>query len=586
MGSARISSALHGTGASPGIAIGTAQMVDRSHLLVFEFPVSPEQIPDEIDRLSFALNSARSELRRIRDELSVDRGQEHLYVIDAHLLILEDSMIVREVTGFIRDEEINAEAAIRRTIRKFLEHFSGIEDDYLRERGRDIETVMERILQHMAGNHHRPLPVAAGRTILVAHDLSPADILQIDKSLVAGFVTDLGGRNSHTSILARALKIPAVVGMEMVTSVIRDGDLVVIDGILGVAEINPDRETLESCEQRKRLHDYQELELSKLRDLPAESPDGHVVMLQGNVEFPEEIPAITAHGGRGIGLYRTELLFMNRDTLPDEEEQYAAYAAVIRAAAPHPVCIRTLDVGGDKLIADLNLGDEANPALGVRAVRLSLREPDLFRTQLRAILRAAALGTARVFFPMISGLHELRAAKNCLEEAKRELAARGVPYDDALETGIMIEIPSAVIIADLLAREVDFFSVGTNDLIQYTLAIDRSNEHLAHLYEPLHPAILRSLKSVVDAAHAAGIRACICGEMAGDPEYLPILLGLGFDELSMSPAAIPRVKRILRRCPLSEAKQLLDKVLSFETASEVESYLKSEIAARFSESFH
>jgi phosphotransferase system enzyme I (PtsI) len=585
MDSARTSSVLHGTGASPGIAIGTAQVVDRSHLRVIEFPVSPEQIPDEIDRLALALDNARSELRRIRDELSADRGQEHLYVIDAHLLILEDNMIVREVTGFIRDEEINAEAAIRRTTRKFLEHFAGIEDDYLRERGRDIETVMERILHHMAGNHHRPLPVSTGKTILVAHDLSPADILQIDTSFVAGFVTDLGGRNSHTAILARALEIPAVVGMETATSDICDGDLIVIDGILGVAEINPDSETLQACEQRQRLYEYQEQELNKLRDLTAETPDGHVVMLQGNVEFPEEIPAIAAHGGQGIGLYRTELLFMNRNTLPDEEEQYAAYASVVRAAAPHPVCIRTLDVGGDKLIADLNLADEANPALGVRAVRLSLREPDIFRTQLRAILRAAALGTARVFFPMISGLHEFRAAKSCLEEAKRELAVRGVPYDDALETGIMIEIPSAVITADLLAREVDFFSVGTNDLIQYTLAIDRSNEHLAHLYEPLHPAILRSLKTVVDAAHAAGIRACICGEMAGDPEYLPILLGLGFDELSMSPAAIPRVKRVLRRCPRSEAEQVVAKALSYDTAAEVECYLRSEIAARFSESF-
>lgn len=583
MGSARISNVFHGTGASPGIAIGTALLVDRSHPRIIEFSVSPDQIPDEIDRLALALEGARNDLRRVRNELSVDRGQEHLYVIDAHLLILEDSMLVREVTGIIRDEEINAEAAIRRTARKFHEHFAGIEDEYLRERGRDIETVMERILHHMAGNHHRPLPVSTEKTILVAHDLSPVDILHIDKSTVAGFVTDLGGRNSHTSILARALEIPAVVGMETVSSAISNGDLVVIDGFLGVAEINPDGEALKAYEQRKRWYDSQEQELIKLRDLPAETPDGHVVTLQGNVEFPEEIPFITTHGGQGIGLYRTELLFMNRNTLPDEEEQYAAYAAVIRAAAPYPVCIRTLDVGGDKLIADLNLGDEANPALGVRAVRLSLREPELFRTQLRAILRAASLGPARVFFPMISGLHELRAAKSCLEEAKRELADRCIPYDGNLETGVMIEIPSAVITADLLAREVDFFSVGTNDLIQYTLAIDRSNEHLAYLDEPLHPAILRSLKTVVDAAHAAGIRACICGEMAGDPEYLPILLGLGFDELSMSPSAIPRVKQVLRRFPRSEAEEVVAKALLCDTAAEVSHYLKSELASRFSD---
>jgi len=584
MVSERTSRRLQGTGASPGIAIGAAQVVDRTHIRVIEFAVPPEEVPVEIARLVRALDNARGELRRIRDELSADRGQEHLYVIDAHLLILEDNMLVQEVAGFIRDEEINAEAAIRRTSRKFQEHFAGIGDDYLRERGRDIETVMERILHHMTGTHHRPLPVSEGKSILVAHDLSPTDILQIDKSNVAGFVTDLGGRNSHTAILARALEIPAVVGMESATAVISDGDLVVIDGILGIAEVNPDGETLEEYAQRKRLYDYQEQELLKLRDLPAATPDGHVMMLQGNVEFPEEIPAIAAHGGRGIGLYRTELLFMNRDTLPDEEEQFAAYASVVRAASPYQVCIRTLDVGGDKLISDLNLVDEPNPALGVRGVRLSLRDPEVFRTQLRAILRAAALGTARVFFPMISGLHEFRSARGCLEEAKRELAVRGVPYDDAIETGIMIEIPSAVLTADLLAREVDFFSIGTNDLIQYTLAIDRSNEHLAHLYEPLHPAVLRSLKMVVDAAHAVGIRACMCGEMAGDPDYLPILLGLGFDELSMSPASIPRVKRILRRCPKAEAERVVAMALSLETASEVETCLKSEIAARFSES--
>ena len=582
MDSAKTSHSLQGTGASPGIAIGTAQVVDRAHLHVIEVPVSPEQVPDEIDRLGQALKSARNELRRIREELSVARGPEHLYVIDAHLLILEDGMIVREVAGFIRDEEINAEAAIRRTTHKFLQHFAGVEDDYLRERGRDIETVMDRILHHMAGTGHPPLLPSREKTVIVAHDLSPTDILQLDTKVVAGVVTDLGGRNSHTAILARALGIPATVGVGTATAAIVDGDLVVIDGLQGIVAINPDAVELESYERRRRRYDHQEQELGNLRDLPAETPDGHRVKLQGNVEFPEEIPAIADHGGQGIGLYRTELLFMGRDTLPDEEEQYAAYAAVVRAASPHPVCIRTLDVGGDKLIADLNLADEANPALGVRAVRLSLREPEIFRTQLRAILRAAVHGTVRLFFPMISGLQELRAARECLEEAKRELALRGVPHDGEIETGIMIEIPSAVVVADLLAREVDFFSIGTNDLIQYTLAIDRSNEHLAHLYEPLHPAILRSLKRVVDAAHAAGIRACICGEMAGDPEYLPILLGLGFDELSMSPAAIPRVKQVLRRCPRSEAEGVAARALSFATAAEVESYLKREITARFS----
>ncbi len=565
--------------------MGTARVVDCLRLHFIEYPITPEQIPREIERLTHALEGARSELRRVRHELSADRGPEHLYIIDAHLLILEDSMIVREVTGFIRGEEINAEAAIRRTTHKFLRHFAAMKDDYLRERGRDIETVMERILHQMAGNHTSPLPLFSEKSILVAHDFSPADMLQLQTSSVAGVITDLGGKNSHTAILARALEIPAVLGMGNATSVISDGDLVVIDGARGVVEINPDNETLDSYGRRKQRYDYLEQELDKLRDLPAETPDGYRIALQGNVEFPEEIPAILTHGGEGIGLYRTELLFMNRHTLPDEEEQYAAYAAIIRAAAPHTVCIRTLDVGGDKLITTPDPTEEANPALGVRAIRLSLREPVLFRTQLRAILRAALLGPTRIFFPMISGLQELLAAKACLHEAKMELSRQGVAYHHGIETGIMIEIPSAVLIADLLAREVDFFSVGTNDLIQYTLAIDRANDRLAHLYEPLHPALLRSLKIVADAAHAAGIRACICGEMAGDPDYLPILLGLGYDELSMSPLAIPRVKRVLRRCPKSEAVQVAVKALSYDTASDVENYLKREITARFSDSF-
>ena len=322
----------------------------------------------------------------------------------------------------------------------------------------------------------------------------------------------------------------------------------------------------------------------KLKALPAVTLDGHRITLKGNIEFLEEIPSVNGHGGEGGGLYRTEMLFFNRTSLPGEEEQYAAYAALVSGVAPHPVTIRTLDVGGDKLVTNLNLSDEANPALGVRAVRLSLREPEIFKEQLRAILRASALGKVRMFFPMISGVAEIRAVKAILEEAKAELRKSGTPFDDKIEIGIMIEIPSAVITADLLAREVDFFSVGTNDLIQYSLAIDRTNEHLSYLYEPLHPAVLRSLKMVVDAAHAAGIDACMCGEMAGEPESLPILLGLGFDELSMAAVSIPKVKKILRRCTKNEAEKLADQALTYATAQEVERFLKSEIAAHYSES--
>lgn len=576
---------LNGIGASPGIAIGPVRITDRSRVVVVEEGISGDQVPAEVARFKKALARAKDDLSALKQQLAAQKGAEHLYVIDTHLLILDDSMLTRETVGFIEKERINAEAALKRTLHKFQEFFAGIEDDYLRERCGDVETVVERILRCMVGKCLEPLNGGEGKAIIVAHDLSPADVLQIDKEKVIGFITDLGGKTSHSAILSRALEIPAVVGLERVTAEITDGDVLVIDGAAGVVVVNPDEETFRDYLRRKQRYEYLERELLKLKDLPAETTDGHRIALKGNVEFPEEIPSLKGHGAEGIGLYRTEMIFFNRDELPGEDEQFAAYAAVVGAMAPQPVTIRTLDVGGDKFVPDLNLADELNPALGLRAIRLSLRRPETFKPQLRAILRVSALGKVRIFFPMVSGVAEIRAVKALLEEAKQELRQEGTPFDEKIEIGIMIEIPSAVIVADLLAREVDFFSVGTNDLIQYSLAIDRTNEHLTTLYEPLHPAVLRSLKMVVDAAHAAGIDACICGEMAGEAEFLPVLLGLGFDELSMNAISILRVKKILRRCSKSETEKLVARALTFATAQEVESFLKSEIAAHYSESF-
>jgi phosphotransferase system enzyme I (PtsI) len=576
---------LRAVGVSPGIAIGPVMIADRSRVAVEETEITPAEIPAEVARFKDALAAAEKELRRIKQEIEADRGPEHLYVIDAHLLILRDGMLFNETIGNIELGLINAEAALKRTLLKFKEFFDAIGDEYLRERSGDVETVVERILRCMVGKCQQSLNEVAGRVVVVAHDLSPADVLQIDKSKVIGFVTDLGGKTSHSAILARALEIPAVVGLERVTSELSDGDILIVDGATGVVVINPDPETFRDYLRRKQHYEYMEREFLKLKDLPAVTTDGHRMLLMGNVEFIEEIPSLKGHGGEGVGLYRTEMLFFNRQELPDEEEQFAAYAEVVRAMAPAPVTIRTLDVGGDKFVANLNLADELNPALGLRAIRLSLRQPETFMPQLRAILRVSALGKVRIFFPMISGVAEIRSVKVHLDAAKQQLRAEGIPFDEKIEIGIMIEIPSAVIVADLLAREVDFFSVGTNDLIQYSLAIDRTNEHLTHLYEPLHPAVLRSLKIVVDAAHAAGIDACMCGEMAGEPDYLPILLGLGFDELSMNAVSILRVKRILRRCSRKEAEVLVARALTFPTALEVESFLNSEIAAHYADSF-
>lgn len=585
MGSAKTENkVLQGIAASPGIAIGRVKLTDRRRVAVVEETIEPEAVPAEIERFNCSLQEAKEELKTLKEQIAHQRGPEHLYVIDTHLLIMQDSMLTRETIDGIANELLTAESALKKTFRKFQEFFAGIEDEYFRERSSDVETVIERVLRKLVGHQQEPICAEEGKNVVAAHDLSPSDILQIDKEHVIAFVTDLGGKTSHSAILARALEIPAVIGLETITSEVSTGDYLVIDGAAGIVVINPDHETFRDYLKRKQHYDYISRELLKLRDLPAVTLDGHRITLKANIEFTEELPSVSGHGGEGVGLYRTEMLFFNRTSLPDEEEQYAAYAALVTGVAPYPVTIRTLDVGGDKLVTDLNLADEANPALGVRAVRLSLREPELFKNQLRAILRASALGKVRMFFPMISGVAEIRAVKAVLDEAKAELRARNVPFDEKIEIGIMIEIPSAVITADLLAREVDFFSVGTNDLIQYSLAIDRTNEHLSYLYEPLHPAVLRSLKMVVDAAHAAGIDACMCGEMAGEPEYLPILLGLGFDELSMAAVSIPKVKKILRRCTKSDVEKLADQALTYATAEEVEKFLKSEIAAHYSES--
>jgi phosphotransferase system enzyme I (PtsI) len=574
-----------GIAASPGIVVGRLKVVDRQRLAVTEYHIGAETVAAEIARLREAIAATSTGLENLKADMEESTGEEHLFIIDTHLLILADERLLVETASLIETGLINAEGALQRTLHTYRSSFAAIEDAYLRERINDVETVIEKILRTMAGESHEIIVPDNGHTIVAAHDLTPADILQMDRSQIIGLVTEIGGRTSHASILARAFELPAVAGVEGIGNPALEGAAAIVDGLSGRVIVNPDREVFLECLQRKRRYEYNELELQKLRDLPAITLDGHPMQLRGNVEIAEEGASVLSHGGVGAGLYRTEMLFMNRREMPEEEEQFRAYAAMQQAVAPHPLTIRTLDAGGDKLLDGVRHQAEQNPALGMRAIRLSLNMREEFKKQLRAILRTSALGPVRIMFPMISGLDELRRARALLAECQAELKDAGIPFDCRMPAGIMIEIPSAVVMADLLAAEADFFSIGTNDLIQYTLAIDRTNEHLTDLYQPLHPAVLRSLHRVVQAAHAAGIEACICGEMAGDPLYLPILLGFGFDELSMASVSIPRVKQILRRCTREQSVAIAATCLTFTTAAEVESYLKSEITSRFAESF-
>ncbi len=573
-----------GIAVSPGIAMGRMRVIDRCRSVVHEYPITSEAVYHEIGRLGRAIEDTRIELEILKSRLAESSGEDHLFFIETHLMILADERLVSETAEFIRTGLINAEGALRRTLHRYRETFASIDDPYLRERISDVETVIERVLRSMSGEAVEPFPQHEGQIIIAAHDLSPADMLQINRTNVLAIITEIGGKTSHTAILARALDLPAVMGVEGITDILFDGVAVIVDGLSGAVIVDPDQETFQSSLRRKQHYEYVEYELLKTAPLPAVTLDGHSMHLRGNVEIPEEGASVLGHGGSGVGLYRTEMLFMNRPGMPDEEEQLEIYRAMQQAVAPHPLTIRTLDAGGDKLLEGMDQTAELNPALGVRAIRLSLGMPDEFKKQLRAILRVGADGPVRIMFPMISGMEEVRRAKELLEEAKRELTASATPFDSLVQVGVMIEIPAAVTLADLLAREVDFFSVGTNDLIQYTLAIDRSNEQLSHLYQPLHPAVLRSLRRIVQAAHGAGIPACLCGEMAGDPLYLPVLLGLGFDELSMGAGSILRVKQILRRCTLERAAAIADGCFAFSTAAEVEMYLKSQITLDVAES--
>jgi phosphotransferase system enzyme I (PtsI) len=529
-----------------------------------------DEVTEENGRLERALVQTRHEILDVQRKVSAAMGAKEGSIFDAHLLVLEDRTLIDEVVRMINEEKVNAEHAFHTVAERYASTLAAIDDDYLRERATDMRDVTTRVLNNLMGKQEETdIRHLDEPCIVISHDLTPSNTAQMDRTKVLGFATDIGSKTSHTAIMARSLRIPAVVGLKNASETFETGQYALLDGFNGIVIINPTDQTLFEYGQliRKQVT-LQE----KLRDIllkPAVTLDGHRVFLTSNIEQAEDADAVSASGAEGVGLFRTEYLFINRDNLPTEEEQYEAYRKIASALKPHPVVMRTFDLGGDKFLSHLQVPTEMNPFLGWRAIRFCLQERDIFRQQLRAILRASAEGNVKMMYPMISGLEELNQANALVELYKAELRKEGVPFDEHMEIGAMIEIPSAAIIADSLSRRVKFVSIGTNDLIQYSLAVDRMNEKIAHLYEPTHPAIVQLIKTTVDAAHRNKIMVSVCGEMAGDPAMTPLLLGLGVDELSAAPPLVPQVKFMVRRLKLSEAQALADFALKSESASEI-----------------
>lgn len=572
---------LEGIGISPGIVIGRVWLVDKTKIKTVRRKILKKEVKSEIRRFEEAVEKSKQQLLNIKNKVFGEEKKDHLYIIDAHLMMLEDKMLIDDTIRNIGAERINAEWALTMVVDELKKIFENIDDYYLRERAGDIGYVGDRVLRNLVGKIEEKISDIDEKVVVVAHDLSPADTAQMDKDKIIGFATDIGGKTSHTAIIARALEIPAVGGLEEITESAETGDHIVVDGLAGKVVINPGKRKFTEYLKKKQRYNYIEREIHKFADLPAVTLDEKRLHIAGNIEILEEIPSLISHGGEGIGLYRTEFLYMNRSRLPTEEEQFEMYRDVLEKVKPHPVTIRTLDVGMDKLMPFFDHPVELNPAMGLRSIRFCLKERSIFKIQLRAILRASAYGRCRIMFPMISGIEELRITNEILGEVKNELFKEDVPFDKNIKAGIMLEVPSAALIADLLAREVDFFSIGTNDLIQYSLAIDRVNEHVAYLYEPLHPAILRIVKRIVDAAHEAEIGVGMCGEMAGDPAYSLVLLGIGLDELSMNAFSIPRVKKVVRSVTYEDAKLIADRLLAMSTTEEIKKFLHKEVEKRF-----
>jgi len=568
---------LKGIPAAPGITIGKAYPLYAEEVLIPRRTIKERVVEGEVIRFKEALTKTRLEILAIHKKIANEMGIEKARIFGAHLMVLEDEVLMGEVISKLKKDKLAVEYVFWEVLEKYLRVLSKSDDEYLRERVSDINDVGRRILKNLLGAEHRSLENLRKKVVVVAYDLSPSDTAMMHRGNVVAFTTDIGGRTSHTAIMAKSLEIPAVVGLETATSSVKDGSSIIVDGNRGLVVINPSKKTVKRYQNEKKQFEKFDKNLLKLKDLPAKTLDGRKIELAANIELPQDVPSVLAHGANGIGLYRTEYFYMNKKNLPSEDEQFQSYKDAALALHPRPVIVRTLDLGGDKFLSQFEVPHEMNPFLGWRAIRFCLARPDIFKAQLRAILRASHYGKLKVMYPMISGVEELRQANAILEEVRNELKKKSIPFDRKIEVGAMIEVPSAALISDVLAKEVDFFSIGTNDLIQYALAVDRVNEKIAYLYEPAHPAVLRLIKMVIDNGHREKIWVGMCGEMAGEVALAVLLLGLGLDEFSTSPIVVPEIKRIIRAVKYEDAKKIAEKALTLSTGQEVETLAKTQL---------
>ncbi|MCB2300546.1 phosphoenolpyruvate--protein phosphotransferase [Clostridium tagluense] len=566
---------MKGIGVSPGIVIGKVLLKEEKKIIIEKKDIINYE--DEIKRYKVAMENSKSEIQDIYNNVLKSMGEKEATIFEAHLMILEDPEMLQQIEKKIQDDKVNAEWALKEISEMFIAMFDAMDNEYMKERAADIKDVTARLMKKLLNIEDVNFAQLANEVVIVARDLTPSDTSQIDKKKVLGFITEIGGRTSHSAIMARTLEIPAIVAVKDIASIVKNGDLIVFDGEEGLIYINPEEKILKLYEEKKEEYNKSQKELDLLIGKESITTDGIKVELSANIGTPKDLESVLNNDGEGIGLYRSEFLYMDRTSAPTEQEQYEAYKEVAQKMKNKPVVIRTLDVGGDKELDYLNLPSEMNPFLGYRAIRVCLDKVDIFKTQLRAILRASAYGNIKIMFPMISSIEELRAAKAILEEVKNDLHKENIAFNEKLEVGIMIEIPAAAIISDLFAREVDFFSIGTNDLIQYTTAVDRMNEKISHLYNPFHPALLRLVKMVIDNAHKENKWVGMCGEVAGDPKLIPVLIGMGLDEFSMSPISILRARGIIRNISQEKMRDLAQQVVNLPTATEVEKFIEKNI---------